>query len=210
MGCSSSKADAKPTTKQGGGGAAAQPAKQPAADATPAAAQAAPLSPRASPRGKPGSDKYLADIHVAEHNELREKHDGAPLVWDSACAIHAQKQADHCLALGKMEHGNHDDQGQNIYMMSFSGFSPKTEDAVREAVKSWYSEIDLYKEAGGGWNGFNNGAGHFTQLVWKGTTKVGMGYARSDNSLYIVANYSPQGNIMMNGTDALFHENVIV
>ena len=48
---------------------------------------------------------------------------------------------------------------------------------MTRATKSWYDE--LYKP---GYN-FNNpgwspGVGHFTQVVWKGTTELGIGVAK--------------------------------
>ena len=50
---------------------------------------------------------------------------------------------------------------------------------VTRATKSWYDE--LYKPGynfnNPGWNE-NPGAGHFTQLVWKGTTELGIGIAK--------------------------------
>jgi hypothetical protein len=37
--------------------------------------------------------------------------------------------------------------------------------------------------------------GHFTQVIWKSTTKVGFGIARTnDYCVVVVANYSPPGN----------------
>ena len=38
--------------------------------------------------------------------------------------------------------------------------------------------------------------GHFTQVVWKSTTKVGFGYAANANSCYVCARYNPAGNMM--------------
>ena len=50
---------------------------------------------------------------------------------------------------------------------------------VTRATKSWYDE--LYKPGynfnNPGWNE-NPGAGHFTQVVWKGTTELGIGIAQ--------------------------------
>ena len=38
--------------------------------------------------------------------------------------------------------------------------------------------------------------GHFTQVVWKATTNLGIGRAVSNsNNLYVVANYFPGGNM---------------
>jgi hypothetical protein len=44
------------------------------------------------------------------------------------------------------------------------------------ATQAWYDEIKDYD-----WEnpGFSMETGHFTQVVWKGTTKVGFGYAQS-------------------------------
>jgi hypothetical protein len=43
-------------------------------------------------------------------------------------------------------------------------------------------------------------SGHFTQVIWKASTKLGLGAAcASDGSVYVVGNYSPQGNFRMNG-----------
>lgn len=38
--------------------------------------------------------------------------------------------------------------------------------------------------------------GHFTQLIWKGTTHVGMAYSVVGNYVYVVANYLPPGNVL--------------
>ena len=40
--------------------------------------------------------------------------------------------------------------------------------------------------------GFSKKTGHFTQVVWKDTTKVGMAIAKSDEKAFICANYGPQ------------------
>ena len=37
--------------------------------------------------------------------------------------------------------------------------------------------------------------GHFTQVIWKESTELGFGVAKSsDSSIYVVANYHPGGN----------------
>lgn len=46
---------------------------------------------------------------------------------------------------------------------------------------------------------FNHGGfgptGHFTQLVWKDTNKMGCASAKCGNDNYIVCEYSPAGNV---------------
>lgn len=59
-------------------------------------------------------------------------------------------------------------------------------------VNSWGVERLQYN-----WNtpGSQDAAGHFTQLVWKQTTKVGCGWKLCNGYLYyLVCRYSPTGN----------------
>ena len=62
---------------------------------------------------------------------------------------------------------------------------------VTRATKSWYDE--LYKPGynfnNPGWNE-NPGAGHFTQLVWKGTTELGIGVAKVGFISYSLIRFS--------------------
>jgi hypothetical protein len=50
--------------------------------------------------------------------------------------------------------------------------------------------------------GFNMATGGFTQLVWRGTTKLGCGAAvcgKFNGQVLVVCNYSPGGNIVNEG-----------
>jgi hypothetical protein len=61
----------------------------------------------------------------------------------------------------------------------------------------WYNEVKDYNFFK---PGFAGNTGHFTQLVWKASSKVGhgLGAFKKDGfvHLYGVANYSPPGNYM--------------
>ena len=62
---------------------------------------------------------------------------------------------------------------------------------------TWYAEEKHYSYAQ---PGFSYHTGHFTQLVWKGSKKLGCGYAACNGKhgtpgYYLVCEYSPAGNI---------------
>ena len=52
----------------------------------------------------------------------------------------------------------------------------------------------------------HNKAGHFTQVIWKGSREIGIGRAFADKgqTVYVVCNYFPAGNIIGH-----FKENVL-
>ncbi|CAF5129317.1 unnamed protein product, partial [Rotaria sp. Silwood1] len=58
---------------------------------------------------------------------------------------------------------------------------------------TWYAEIALYD-----YNkpGYNKSIGHFSQIVWKDTKRLGVGYAtaREGRKMFVVAQYRPPGN----------------
>lgn len=154
------------------------------------------------------SNNFNVDIQacLGAHNALRAQHGAPPLEWDETCAQSAQRAAQECMDQGQMHHNNIDDgQGQNLFMSSKGGQA--NEDGGKVATTAWYSEIKDYD-----FNdpGFGGSTGHFTQLVWKGTTKVGMCKVRGDqdgmDTVYIAANYAPSGNIT---NDGMFEANVL-
>jgi len=125
------------------------------------------------------------------HNRLRALHGCPPLTWSDECYIEAKKQANACQARGSLFHdhlqGPSGRHGQNGYWCSAPGSTAEV------ATESWYDEI-----TDPGYNfdkpGFTGGTGHFTQVVWKDTTSVGM--AVSEDGKFIFANYLPAGNFM--------------
>ena len=75
-----------------------------------------------------------------------------------------------------------------------------------KGVDDWYFEVHDFDY----FNYFDNnerppkGSGHFTQVVWKDTKRLGCG-AKGD---YLVCRYQPQGNMRMGPTYASYEENV--
>merc|ERR1740123_1703672 len=81
--------------------------------------------------------------------------------------------------------------GENLYC-SWSS-NPKAKCAGSKPVDSWYSEMTKYTF---GSEPTSSASGHFTQVVWKNTQKLGIAKAKSPKSgkIIVVANYEPAGN----------------
>ncbi|KAL1936315.1 hypothetical protein VTP01DRAFT_449 [Rhizomucor pusillus] len=123
------------------------------------------------------------------HNEFRAKHSAPALEWSTKLAEYAQKWSDRCV----FEHSQ-GPYGENLAM----GYGSWT-----DAITAWYDE---YKEYDYSNPGFSSATGHFTQLVWKGTTQLGCGVTKCLNGPLYTCSYYKPGNIV-GGT--YFQENVL-
>ncbi|CUS11309.1 unnamed protein product [Tuber aestivum] len=124
--------------------------KEPAAAPTTSPAPA-PSSPA------PSGGSFESEV-LAAHNDKRALHGVPALTYDKTLADYAAGVSATC----KFEH-SHGPYGENLA----AGYA-----SAAEAIKAWYDEEKLYNYASGD---FSSATGHFTQLVWKSTTKVGCG-----------------------------------
>lgn len=85
----------------------------------------------------------------------------------------------------QLQHSSERKYGENIYWSSGQTINGKT------PVDSWYDEIKLYNYKNAL---FSAGTGHFTQVVWKNSSELGVGMACFGNEVYVVASYYPPGN----------------
>lgn len=134
-----------------------------------------------------------AQLALQFHNCARKEVGTPPLNWSPALAAAAQQWSEHLAStVCQMIHTPNNPYGQNI----FSGFG-KFYDAF-DASQAWYSE----RITGPFENNYIGGSdttavGHYTQLIWKNTTAVGIGESTCPNSrIIITADYSPPGNYM--------------
>jgi len=129
---------------------------------------------------------------LATHNKYRAKHKASSLKWNASMATEAQNWADKLADTGQFAHSSPQERkndGENIYMTV-----GKPEIGGGEAVDAWYSEIKDYDFDN---DRFAGNTGHFTQVVWKGTKELGMGFSKSDDGkIFVVARYRPAGNFM--------------
>jgi pathogenesis-related protein 1 len=147
------------------------------------------------------------DAVLTAHNDARKNdvpgNNGGPLPnleWDDALATASQTYAD---TLGKTKCGSidHDDKrgdvGENLAQGSTTDASAPPQSGA-DAVKSWVAEKVDYTYTS------NTCApdkmcGHYTQIVWRDTNKVGCGRATCTADDFIntvwVCRYSPSGNV---------------
>jgi pathogenesis-related protein 1 len=147
------------------------------------------------------------DAVLTAHNDARKNdvpgNTGGPLVnleWDDGLATASQTYGE---TLGKTKCGSieHDDKrgdvGENIYQGSTTDSSAPPRSGA-EAVTSWVAEKADYTYASNTCIP-EKVCGHYTQVVWRDTTKVGCGRATctADGMIHTVwvCRYSPTGNM---------------
>ncbi|XP_006524099.1 cysteine-rich secretory protein 2 isoform X1 [Mus musculus] len=114
--------------------------------------------------------------------------------WSIQATTNAQKWANKCI----LEHSSKDDRkinircGENLYMST----DPTLWSTV---IQSWYNENEDFVYGVGAKP--NSAVGHYTQLVWYSSFKIGCGIAycpNQDNLKYFyVCHYCPMGNNVM-------------
>ena len=147
------------------------------------------------------------DAVLTAHNNARKNdvpgNTGGPLPnleWDDALATASQTYAE---TLGKTKCGSidHDakrgDVGENIYQGSTTDASAPPRSGP-DAVTSWVAEKADYAYTSNTCTP-EKMCGHYTQVVWRDTTKVGCGRATCTVDDFIntvwVCRYSPAGNL---------------
>ena len=149
---------------------------------------------------------YRRNIALGREAKLRyEASDMMELTWDEELARGAQMWANQC----DFHHDSNDvcrfRVGQNLYSAGlYKGGS--SEEKVKpkwvDACKSWYSEIDFFRQNPTRPSSSYLDTGHFTQMIWAKTQYVGCGFIVHEgygggnryDSAYYVCNYGPAGN----------------
>ncbi|MFC4114800.1 CAP domain-containing protein [Nonomuraea zeae] len=136
---------------------------------------------------------FLAEA-LAEVNAYRAKHHAPPLAMDPLLVEYARSRAASRSEHEQLEAG-HDGLRAGTGESLFWGAGPEMSGAG-EAVAGWYAEIAAYDWAAPPGDG---ASGHFAQLVWKGSTRMGAGRVAGQGSehfeTYIVLVFEPPGNV---------------
>lgn len=138
--------------------------------------------------------KPFARVMLDAHNRERAAVGVAPLLWDPALANAARAYARQMAASGRFAHDPANrGQGENLWMGTRGAFS------AERMVSDWASEKRMFR-AGlfPAVSSTRNWAdvGHYTQMVWRETTKVGCALESSRSHDYLVCRYGPGGNVM--------------
>lgn len=129
------------------------------------------------------------------HNKYRAAAGVPSLVWSDRLARAAQAWAETLNSNLAFEHDRSvQNQGENLWMGTAGFFT------LTQMVDGWGQEEQYFRDGAfpnvsttGNW--FD--VGHYTQIVWKGTKRVGCaGISGSDGNYRLVCRYSPPGNVM--------------
>ncbi|UJR21893.1 hypothetical protein I4U23_024965 [Adineta vaga] len=126
------------------------------------------------------------------HNIYRSRHCASSLRIDDRLSRSAQNYAQRLANMNTMVHSGMKGVGENLYMMSSS--NEITQMSGSKATHAWYDEIKQYNF---NQSTFSMETGHFTQVVWKGSQRLGVGFAfgNGGRSAFVVAQYTPPGNV---------------
>ncbi|XP_010924519.1 pathogenesis-related protein 1C [Elaeis guineensis] len=137
-------------------------------------------------RGR-GSYKMMAREFLVAHNAIRTLAGERPYVWDRRLARYARRWAEQRRENCDTIH-SHGPYGENMFWGT--GWDWK----AKEAVQNWAHERLYYNRTDRScWPG--KMCGHFTQIVWNSTVRVGCARVECyQGGVIISCNYDPPGN----------------
>ena len=132
---------------------------------------------------------------LAAHNLERARARVTPLAWDNALGLAAAAYAAQMALSGRFEHSNRRARpgtGENLWMGSRGVFSPESMVGAWASEKRWFRPgVFTHLARHGSWQD----VGHYTQMIWPTTTRVGCAIASTVRTDYLVCRYSGKGNI---------------
>ncbi|KAL1855279.1 hypothetical protein Daus18300_011185 [Diaporthe australafricana] len=144
----------------------------------------------------PATSGLTTDEQAAldSQNTARSDVGATALTWDATLASDALAWAQNLASAGgssgTLTHSTNTGDGENLYWQSNS------DNPYANAANAWVGEKDLYNgEAITGSGNFEE-YGHYTQVIWDSTSKMGMAIAADGGGgYYVVARYNPAGNM---------------
>lgn len=133
---------------------------------------------------------------LAVHDRERRATGAAPLAWDRGLAAAAAAYGPTLERLGKLAHSpraSRPGQGENLWMGTRGAYQ------IEEMAGGWAAEKRLFRagffpavSVSGKWSD----VGHYTQMIWKGTTRMGCALHKGRRWDFLICRYSPPGNVV--------------
>lgn len=131
---------------------------------------------------------------LAAHNDERGRVGAPPLIWSETLEAEARDWARTLIRTGGFAHDPRPHgHGENLW----TGWGGRTF-TPEDMVGDWIEERADYRPGvfpnvsrTGNWTA----VGHYTQLIWSGTTHVGCAVETRDDQQLLACRYAPPGNI---------------
>lgn len=140
--------------------------------------------------------RNLASRLLLLHNRERAAVGVPPLQWDASLAAGAAAYGPQLAAYGRLQHSAEQarqGQGENLWMGTRGAYS------LEDMAGSWAAEKRIFRpgqfpnvSSSGNWSD----VGHYTQMIWRGTTRVGCALHRAQAWDYLICRYAPAGNVV--------------
>jgi uncharacterized protein YkwD len=134
---------------------------------------------------------------LAAHNRERDSQGIAALAWDPALAAEAAAWGERLAAAGEFEHSDDldgdDPQGENLWAGTSGAYAPE------EMVDGWIEEKKHFRPGRFPDNSLTGDfadVGHYTQLMWRETDRVGCALAAGAEEEVLVCRYRTAGNVV--------------
>ena len=146
-----------------------------------------------APRGEALMQRAMMTMHNAARASVRRP----PLVWDASLADDARGYAREMARTRRFEHSpqprGNPNQGENLWTGTRGAYR------YDEMAQHWIDEQrDFVNRASPNFSrtGDYRDVGHYTQIIWSRTTRVGCAMASSARDEYLVCRYVVAGNVV--------------
>jgi glioma pathogenesis-related protein 2 len=129
---------------------------------------------------------------LAHINVYRRVHQVGDLSLDDKISSFSQSWTDELVRVGFLKHST-SDYGENLAQFWSASKPTDVTKYIKDSIDMWYNEVLLYD-----FNkpGYKDTTGHFTQVVWKDSQRIGIGVSWSEKTghIFVCMNYDPPGN----------------
>ncbi|MGZ8298780.1 MAG: CAP domain-containing protein [Allosphingosinicella sp.] len=147
--------------------------------------------------GGSGRLTSLDERLLADHNRERAAAGVPALAWDPVLAAEAASWGEQLAASGAFEHDGdvdeEDPQGENLWAGTRGAYAPE------EMVGGWVEEKKYFRPGRFPDNSLTGDladVGHYTQLMWRESDRVGCALAEGAREDVLVCRYRTAGNVV--------------